>query len=90
MLADVLLDKVHLTIGFEVTIDSEFPDVVPSATFNAVVPDIHVVKDHLSLVSVLHVNACPSLVYTCHFESITKTLNVPGTSYSLALKETII
>lgn len=90
MLADVLLDKVHLTIGFEVTIDSEFPDVVPSATFNAVVPDIHVVEDHLSLVAVLHVNASPSLVDTSHFESITCTMNVPATSDSLALKETII
>lgn len=90
MLADVLLDKVHLTIGFEVTIDSEFPDVVPSATFNAVVPYIHVVEDHLSLVAVLHVNASPSLVDTSHFESIRETLNVPATSDSLALKETII
>jgi hypothetical protein len=90
MLPDVLLNKVHLTIGFEVTIDSEFPDVVTSATFNAVVPDIHVVEDHLSLVSVLHVNACPPRVDTSHFESIRKTLNVPATSDSLALKETII
>jgi hypothetical protein len=90
MLADVLLDKVDLAIGFEVTIDSEFPDVVTSATFNAVVPDIHVVKDHFGLVAVLHVNASPSLVDTSHFESIRKTLNVPVTSDSLALKESII
>ena len=90
MLPDVLLNKVHLTIGFEVTIDSEFPDVVTSATFNAVVPDIHVVEDHLSLVAVLHVNASPSLVDTSHFERIRETLNVPVTSDSLSLKETIV
>ena len=90
MLANVLLDKVYLSIGFEVTIDSKLSDFVTTATFNAVVPDIHVVEDHLSLVSVLHVNACPPLVDTSHFESIRKTLNVPATSDSLALKETII
>ena len=90
MLADVLLDKVDLAIWFEVTIDSELSDIVTSATFNAIVPDIHVVEDHLSLVAVLHVNACPPLVDASHFKSIRKTLNVPATSDSLALKETII
>ena len=90
MLADVLLDKVYLSIGFEVTIDSELSDFVTTATFNAVVPDIHVVEDHLSLVAVLHVNASPPLVYTSHFERIRETLNVPVPSDSLALKETII
>ena len=90
MLADVLLDKVYLSIGFEVTIDSELSDFVTTATFNAVVPDIHVVEDHLSLVAVLHVNSSPPLVYTSHFERIRETLNVPVTSDSLALKETII
>ena len=90
MLADVLLDKVYLSIGFEVTIDSELSDFVTTATFNAVVPDIHVVEDHLSLVAVLHINACPPLVDTSHFERIRETLNVPVTSDSLTLKETII
>jgi hypothetical protein len=90
MLANVLLDKVYLSIGFEVTIDSKLSDFVSTATFNAVVPDIHVVEDHLSLVAVLHVNASPPLVYTSHFERIRETLNVPVTSDSLALKETII
>jgi hypothetical protein len=70
MLADVLLDKVDLTIGFEVTIDCELPDFVTTATFDAVVPDIHVVEDHLSLVAVLHVNSSPPLVDTSHFETI--------------------
>lgn len=70
MLADVLLDKVDLTIGFEVTIDCELPDFITTATFNAVVPDIHVVEDHLSLVAVLHVNSSPPLVDTSHFETI--------------------
>ena len=90
MLADVLLDKVDLTIGFEVTIDCELADFVTTATFDAVVPDIHVVEDHLSLVAVLHVNDSPPLVDTSHFETIRETLNVPATSDSLALQEAIV
>ena len=90
MLADVLLDKVDLTIGFEVTIDCELADFVTTATFDAVVPDIHVVEDHLSLVAVLHVNTSPPLVDTSHFETIRETLNVPATSDSLALQEAIV
>ena len=90
MLTDVLLDKVDLTIGLEVTIDCELPDLVTTATFDAVVPDIHVVEDHLSLVAVLHVNASPPLVDTSHFETIRETLNVPVSGDSLALQETIV
>ena len=90
MLADVLLDKVDLTIGFEVTIDSKLPDFVTTATLNAVVKDIHVVEDHFGLGTLLHVNSSPPLVDTSHFESIRHSLNVPATTDCLALKETII
>ena len=41
MFAEVLLDKVELIIGFEVTIDSELSDFITTATFDPVVPDIH-------------------------------------------------
>ena len=90
MLADVLLDKVDLTVGFEVPIDSELSDCITSATFDAVVPDIHVIEVHFGLVAVLHVNASPSLVNTSHFERTSIILKAPATFNSLALELTLI
>jgi len=90
MMAGVLLDKVDLTVGFIVTIDSKLSSLVTTATFNAVVPDIHVDEDHLILVAVLHVKSSPLFVDASHLETARETFYVPVTFYPLTLKETII